>query len=255
MKNYYNETMENAEQYYKNADYNHTAKMIDGGGFTTRIDTSECPYFVTTRIDEGAEVVVMEIEPLIHCNKETRSQVSEYIAKINPTFKCGNIRISENGSIIAHTEQRFNDSPLSADMFRIMEVESLKILDIFSEPIDKLAHSRLIEPDEANVEKMIILNMKKVKERFERVSDLISEDDDDDFSDSDCPVPIPTSPGFLAFLRRKAIHGDSFASTLLDRINNSEGSTIDIPTDFESDDDFADDFICEMINDPDMVTE
>ena len=35
MSNYYEETMRNGERYYEKCSHNYSAKMLDGGGFTT----------------------------------------------------------------------------------------------------------------------------------------------------------------------------------------------------------------------------
>ena len=129
MAKYFNETMRNCESYYKKADHNYTARMVDGEGFTARLDSTERTYFISTTVDQGAELVVMRISPNIHCSKAARAQVGEYIDKINAKYKCCNLRVESNGNLYIHAEQRFDDGPLSETMFKIMEAECLKILE------------------------------------------------------------------------------------------------------------------------------
>ncbi|MGN1168589.1 MAG: hypothetical protein ACI4RB_00595 [Acutalibacteraceae bacterium] len=181
MSKHYYETMVNGENFYKNAKHNYTAKMMDGGGFTARIDTSDRTYYVITRVDDDAELVIMEIAPCIFCSEGARSQVGEYIDKINAKYKSCNLRIAHNGNLHIHAEQRFDDGPLSVEMFRTLESECIKILDTFEIVLDKLAHLKLIEPDEADVEKMIDNHRAKfLKRMVDSVPEILSDDDDDD---------------------------------------------------------------------------
>ena len=230
MSKHFNETIRNGERYFERADHNYTAKMMDGEGFTARIDSSDRTYFVITRIDEGAELVIMEISPSIHCPKEARSQVGEYIDKINARYKCCNLRIAPNGNLHIHAEQRFDDAPLSVEMFKIMEGECIKILDTFEVVLDKLAHSKLIEPDEADVEKVIKKHIEKIKMKLaEDLSDKFSFDDDEDDDDEDedsSHISLPEPPGFSEWLRRRSANGDPFAGRLLAK-KEAESSTED----------------------------
>ncbi len=220
MAKYFNETVRNGERYYERANHNYTAKMIDGEGFTTRIDSSDKTYFVITRIDEGAELVIMEISPSIHCPKEARSQVGEYIDKINSRYKCCNLRIAPNGNLHIHAEQRFDDAPLSVEMFKIMEGECIKILDTFEIVLDKLAHMKLLEPNEADVEKVIEKHIEKIKIKLAKdLSDKLALDDDDeddeDEESNSSHASLPEPPGFSEWLRKRAANGNPFASKLL----------------------------------------
>ena len=219
MAKHFNETVRNGERYYERANHNYTAKMMDGEGFTARIDSSDRTYFVITRIDEGAELVIMEISPSIHCPKEARSQVGEYIDKINARYKCCNLRIAPNGNLHIHAEQRFDDAPLSVEMFKIMEGECIKILDTFEVVLEKLAHMKLLDPDEADVEKVIKKHIEKIKMKLaEDLSEDFSFDDNEDDEDEEpdeeylpkCPK-IPEPPGFSEWLRRRTANGNPFA--------------------------------------------
>ena len=230
MAKYFNGTVRNGERYYERADHNYTAKMMDGEGFTARIDSSDRTYFVITRIDEGAELVIMEISPSIHCSKEARSQVGEYIDKINARYKCCNLRIAPNGNLHIHAEQRFDDAPLSMEMFKIMEGECIKILDTFEVVLDKLAHMKLLEPDEADVEKVIKKHIEKIKMKLaEDLSDKFTFDDDEDDDDEDetsSHTSLPEPPGFSEWLRRRAANGNPFAGRILAE-KEGESSTED----------------------------
>lgn len=227
MAKYFNETLRNGESYYEIADHNYTAKMMNGEGFSSRIDTLDRTYFVTTKIDKNAELVVMEISPSIHCPKEARSQVGEYIDKINTRYKCCNLRIAPNGNLHIHAEQRFDDAPLSVEMFKIMEGECIKILDTFEVVLDKLAHMKLLEPDEADVEKVIKKHIEKVKMKLARdLSDKFSVRNDEDDYDNTSHFSIPEPPGFSEWLRKRANNGDPFASRLLAE-KEAESSTQD----------------------------
>ncbi len=229
MSKHFNETIRNGERYFERADHNYTAKMMDGEGFTARIDSSDRTYFVITRIDEGAELVIMEISPSIHCPKEARSQVGEYIDKINARYKCCNLRIAPNGNLHIHAEQRFDDAPLSMEMFKIMEGECIKILDTFEVVLDKLAHMKLLEPDEADVEKVIKKHIEKIKMKLaEDLSDKISLDDDEDDNDENDSghINIPEPPGFSEWLRRRTANGNPFARRFLEE-KEDEASTED----------------------------
>jgi hypothetical protein len=110
---------------------------------------------VITRIDEDAEVVLMEVSPGITCCKEAFAQVSEYIAKINASYKTCNLRIRSNGQLYMQTEQRFIDAPVDRLTFERMEHNSLMILDTFAAVLEKLAHLKLIDADEADTDKVI----------------------------------------------------------------------------------------------------
>ncbi len=216
MSKYFNETMHNGETYYAISDHKYTAKMMDGEGFTARIDTSDRTYSVITRIDKSAEVVIMEISPSIHCPKEARSQIGEYIDKINANYKCCNLRIAPNGNLHIHTEQRFDDAPLSVLMFKIMEGECVKILDAFNIPLEKLAHMKLLEPDEADVEKVI-------KKHIEKIAKQLTEDLPDNFPFGENEnedkedfhhINLPEPPGFSEWIRKRAERRDAIASSL-----------------------------------------
>lgn len=199
MSNYYEETMRNGERYYEKCSHNYSAKMLDGGGFTSRIDTADRTYHIITRVDEKAELVIMEISPTIYCCNEARAQVGEYINLINDKYKCCNIRISHNGNIHAHAEQRFDDAPLSEDMFEIMEGEEIKILDTFEVVLDKLAHMKLISPEEADVEKMIEAHIKRMRKSLidDFAAHAARKKDDDDDDDEEKPA----MQGFREWLR------------------------------------------------------
>lgn len=185
MRNYF-ETMKNGEEFYKNSRHNYVAKTLDGNGFTSRIDTKDRAYNVIARIDKHSEMVIMEIYPGIHCAKETRAQTTEYISKINDKHKTCNLRISVNGNVYIHAEQRFNDAGVSIDMFRHMEAACMKILDTFENVIEKLAHARLLESEEADIERVILNHMKSRRgAAVSELSDMLLGNDDDDDDDSD----------------------------------------------------------------------
>lgn len=237
MSKNFKETMHNGETYYAISNHKYTARMMDSEGFTARIDTLNRTYSVITRIDESAEMVIMEISPSIHCPKEARSQVGEYIDKINAIYKCCNLRMAPNGNIHIHTEQRFNDAPLSVLMFKIMEGECIKILDAFYIPLEKLAHIKLLEPDEADVEKVIKKHIEKVtKQLAEDLPDNFpfgedeSEDeheDEDDFRH----ISIPEPPGFSEWIRKRAERRDAIAASLFSKKeeDSSEESSDVVP--------------------------
>lgn len=226
MAKHFNETVRNGEKYYERADHNYTAKMMDSEGFTARIDSSDRTYFVITRIDEDAELVIMEISPSIHCPKEARSQVGEYIDKINARYKCCNLRVAPNGNLHIHAEQRFDDAPLSSDMFRIMEGACIKILDTFYTPLKKLANCKLITAEEADVDTVILNQDEKIKSRLKELESETGSflsrlkrknqpaDNDDGNDDDDFELSEPL--GFSAWLERKRKELENASSAEID---------------------------------------
>jgi hypothetical protein len=155
MNSHFISTLRNGERYYREAGHNASARIFDNGGFTSTICTEDRTYNVITRIDEDAEVVLMEVSPGITCCKEAFAQVSEYIAKINASYKTCNLRIRSNGQLYMQTEQRFIDAPVDRATFERMEHNSLMILDTFAAVLEKLAHLKLIDADEADTDKVI----------------------------------------------------------------------------------------------------
>lgn len=229
----FNKTMEAAEVFYGNSMHNFAAKTLGNDGFTARLDFEDKQYWAITRIDKDAEIVILEISLSVICLPEARSQLSEYIQLINNKYKTCNLRISSNNSIHIHTEQRFDDAPLSPTMFRIMEAACVKILDTFYQPISKLANCKLITKEEADIDSFILNHDKKIKSKlheiesdvdslFERIKNRSSDDtdDDEDF------VLSPEPPGFSEWLRKRAANGDPFASKLLAE-KDDESSTED----------------------------
>ncbi len=206
-------TMEAAESFYGNSMHNFAAKTLDNDGFTARLDFEDKQYWSISRIDADAEIVITEISPSIICLPEARGQLSEYIQMINSKYKTGNIRISTNNSVYIHTEQRFDDGPLTSSMFRIMEGACIKILDTFYTPLNKLANCKLITAEEADVDTVISKHDEEIKSklreiesdteslfsRLERRCKNTNKDNDDD--DEDFTLPEPS--GFSAWLERK----------------------------------------------------
>lgn len=216
--NNYETTMRNGEKFFRGPIHSFSAKMLDEGGFLARIDSSNRTYFVTARVDEGTESVMMEIAPSIICSKESRSQVGEYIAKINSKYKCCNLRIASNGNIFIHAEQRFKDKALSVETFENMERESMKILRTFATILEKLSNMKLLEPEEADVEKVIEMNFIASLD-MDSIGKLSFDDDDND-EDTEKVIhlgalPLPEPSGFSDWLRKRAEHGDLFAGEIL----------------------------------------
>lgn len=220
----FDKTMKAAERFYGNSMHNFAAKTLDNDGFTARLDFENKQYWAVSRIDKEAEIVILEISLSVICLPEARSQLSEYIQLINNKYKTCNFRISSNNSIYIHTEQRFDDAPLTPTMFRIMEAACVKILDTFYHPISKLANCKLITKEEADIDSLILSHDKKIKSKlheiesdmdslFERIKNRSSDDtdDEDDFSHMSLPEP----PGFSEWLRKRSANGNPFASKLL----------------------------------------
>lgn len=223
------ETMEAAEKFYETSMHNYAAKTLDYDGFTARLDFEDKQYWTVSRIDKDAELVIMEISPSIICLSEARSQLSEYITAINNKYKIGNIRISSNGALHIHSEQRFDDAPLSSDMFRVMEGACIKILDTFYTPLKKLANCKLITAEEADVDTVILNHDEKIKSKLKELESeadsLLSRlkrkkqtaNNDDSNNDDDFELPEP--PGFSAWLERKRKELENKSS---DEIDDSE---------------------------------
>jgi hypothetical protein len=162
MTRHFIKTLQNGEKHYRESGHSISARIFDNGGFTSTIYTEDRAYNVVTRIDRDAEVVVMEVSPGIICCKESLPQVSEYITQINANYKTCNLRINSNGHLYVQTEQRFINAPVDSDTFESMEHNSLIILDTFATVLDKLAHLKLIDADEADIEKVVQNHRKKV---------------------------------------------------------------------------------------------
>lgn len=186
------ETVQNGIKYYSDSRHSHVAKMMNKCGFISRIDFEERTYFSVATIDQNAELVFIEVSPCIYCCKASRSQVGEYIDKINSFYKNCNIRISENGNLYIHTEQRFSDAPLTPEMFKTLEEDCLRKISVFETILDKLAHLKLLEPEEADVD--IVIEKKLRKRVADYYKSLLAtdnkhyeDDDDDDCDETDAP--------------------------------------------------------------------
>lgn len=164
MPKYFKETMRNAQEFYQNTDCSVVAKMLDGSGFVGIYEMVDRPYYFTTKIEKELDVVYMEMDPCIHCCKEAVGQLSEYIAQINEKFMVCDFRIAKNGKVYIHTEQRFEDGPLSASTFSHLEMECIKRLDAFETVLEKLANLRLLTPEEADVNKVLEKHEKKIED-------------------------------------------------------------------------------------------
>ena len=239
MSKNYLQTFRNGERHYSFGGYSCVAKIMGNEGFTVRIDTSRRSYFAISMIDRGAQLLTMEIYPGIHCCKEAQGQVSEYISKINAKYKCCNLRLSFNGDVHTHAEQRFDDNPVSAEMFKIMECECMKILDTFENVLEKLAHMKLLESDEADVDKMIEKHLEKVKKTLaEKLSERLSKNSDDDEDDCDdddgksCFGSDKSGSAFTDWLKRRAVEGDQIARRVLEgRERGEEKEEEELPFD------------------------
>lgn len=226
-------TMEAAESFYGNSMHNFAAKTLEHDGFTARLDFEDKQYWAVASIDKDAELVLMEISPSIICHPEARSQLSEYIAAINNKYKIGNIRISSNGAIHIHSEQRFDDSPLSPAMFHTMEITCVEILDTFYIPLSKLANCKFITAEEADVDTVISNHSKKIKSKLRELEfetdSLLSRikekqtsgnDNKNDHDDFELPEPL----GFSAWLERKRKELENKSSAEVDDFENGDKS-------------------------------
>lgn len=180
------ETVQNGIKYYSDSKHSHVAKMMNQCGFIYRIDFEERTYFSETIIDQNAELVFVEVSPCIYCCKASRSQVGEYIDKINSFYKNCNIRISENGNLYMHTEQRFSDAPLTPEMFKKLEEDCLRKISVFETILDKLAHLKLLDPEEANVDAVIEKTLRKRTAEYYK-SLLTTDDEDEDCDETEAP--------------------------------------------------------------------
>ena len=86
-------------------------------------------------------------------------------------------------------------------MFKIMEGEEIKILDTFEVVLDKLAHMKLISPEEADVEKMIEAHIKRMRKSLidDFAAHAARKKDDDDDDDEEKPA----MQGFRDWLRER----------------------------------------------------
>ncbi len=196
MSKYYVETLRNGGRYIESSRHNYKAKLMNGGGYTSRIDTIDRSYHLTLKIDKEAELSVLQIDPSIHCLEKAREQVGSYITQINTRYKCCNVRCRENGNIYVQCEQRFNDRAITPDLFLIMERECMKILDTFEVVLQKLSNIKLISSEETDVDAMIEKHQKKIKEmlladlRERALKDIDSLDMDDDELPDDSLLPF-----------------------------------------------------------------
>lgn len=182
MSKYFKETMRNAKEFYSNAGCSVVAKMINEDGFIGSYEMSDRSYFFTMKIEEKPEVVYLEMSPCIHCYKEAVGQVTEYMAQINEKFMACDFRVSPNGKVYIHTEQRFDDGPISVNTFRAMEIECVERLDAFATVLDKLANLKLITPEEADVDKVLSKHNEKMdailEEAFARIEKELENEEE-----------------------------------------------------------------------------
>lgn len=193
MSKYFKETMRNAQEFYKNTDCSIVAKTFDSDGFVGIYEMADRPYFFVTKIEEDNDVAYMEISPCILCRKEAVGQMSEYMSQINEKFMTCNFRVADNGKVYIHTEQRFDDGPISTSTFGFMEMECIKRLDAFESVLDKLANLRLLTPEEADVNKVLEKHNEKIgdiiADAFARIEKEIEEKKSRGDKDEDCDVP------------------------------------------------------------------
>lgn len=180
----FTETMVNIEKaLLGDGEHSHVAKMIDyGNGYLTEILSSDRTYYEVIRVDEVSEVVLLEISPGINCAEPYRSQMAEYIMKINAIYKCGNFRMDHNGNVHAHLEQSFEDAPVSGRTIKGLERKALSMCIEYEKKIDKVAHGQLLMEEE-NSKKLELLKqiMRKKEERkhsLEGENDVENEEED-----------------------------------------------------------------------------
>lgn len=239
------QTMRNCGKFYQNSDHKYVAKMMDGEGYTAHISSDDRTFFVVTRVDKNASLVITEISPNIHCEREARGQFGEYISQINTNFKSGNIRIASNGNVYVQVEQHFDDAPLSVEMFEELETIAKKLILPYLGVLDKLAHMRLLNPEEADPDMVFAKHIKsKLSEHMERIArNPLSDDDDflgkhridndDDDDDDDITFgklfeeegePTPKIPSFSELFEKRFGNKSPF-DTSDDNDNDSHDST------------------------------
>lgn len=203
MKKHFLKTVMNCEEYLKNSNHSFSAKMIgdDVGGISV-IHTDDTSFFVVVKIEEDAEIVLMETSANLYCCKEARPMLSEYITKINAQYKGCNFRLADNGYLHVYTDQKFDSSaPVSVETFDKMEYTSIILLDTYKNVLSKIGALRLLSEEESNPAKMLETQQGKI------LSMLIDEIEGNNHISDD----------FKRFISRKRGHK-------FDRENNLEGN-------------------------------
>lgn len=202
MKKHFVKTVMNFEEYLKSENHSFSAKMIgdDVGGISV-IHTDDTSFFVVVKIDETAEIILMETSANLYCLKEARPMLSEYITKINAQYKGCNFRLADNGYLHVYTDQKFDSSPVSVETFDKMEHTSIILLDTYKNVLAKIGALRLLSEEESNPTKLMETHQGKI------LSMLLDEIESNNH----------TSDDFKRFISRKRGHKFDSENNLEDK--------------------------------------
>jgi len=163
----YLETLDSGKLFYT-SDFTkrNVGTLLDGEGYAGFLYKPERTYFTLTRLDVEKEVLTMKVYPGIHCEEAALTQLNKYISKINACCETGSLQVGDDRSLFAMAKQTFIDSPIQTEAYQEMEECLLETLEIFMEPLEKMAHSKSITPDESDVESMIsVAKNKRLKQK------------------------------------------------------------------------------------------
>lgn len=173
MSKYFKETKENLKRYYTSGEFSIAAEILGSEGFMANIYTPERAFYIVTRIMEDAETVIMEIAPEIHCtSEETINMTSEYANKVNEIHVTGNVKISENGRLYIQLERKFDNAPLTLDVFKRMEASAISIANTFADTLQKLANAKLLSASESEPSKVVAKHIAQMEENVSLIDKL-----------------------------------------------------------------------------------
>lgn len=231
------ESFENGKKFFEEQYKGNGGTLFGNEGFFANINTEDRTYTLLCYIDAASDLVYMEVYPGIHVAEAYRSQVSEYINKINAMRKCTNVRVAANGSLYVHSEQDIKNSAATYDMFLRMIKKSITLLDTFEKVLDKISSGRLLSEEESSVEKVAIKRIKEIKSMnsFECGDDEWDTDDADVDEDIDDIDEENVSEGMIDFKetierkRREIIRKILEDGKRRIRGMDKEGTLLDLP--------------------------
>ena len=136
-------TLTNMSSYFENEEghYNYVAKLIGPyKGYTARIFTENRSFYLTCYVDENMNVLIFEIEPGITCEQRYQNETAMMLCRINMRRLVTNFRMERGGRICIHSEQRFDDAPISPKTLGRMEAELMINLELSMDDIERVAH-------------------------------------------------------------------------------------------------------------------
>lgn len=162
-------SMDNVRKYLLGAGrHNCVAEMLGKNekGFLCEV-VDDRTYYEKIRVDQLAELVIIEVFPGIHCENCYRSQFFEHTGPINNRQKCGEIKLSDNGDVYLQIAQSIKDAPVSVKTIELLEQILLIGISGKMKNLERVCHGHLPLEEKENPFERIIRTHFMEKEREE----------------------------------------------------------------------------------------